>query len=78
MAKSLPSVQDLNYEQAIDELEKLISTLEGESSNLEGMMAMFERGKKLISRCQELLDKAELKVRQLSSDGEIIDLEEQN
>jgi exodeoxyribonuclease VII small subunit len=77
MAKPLASVQDLNYEKALAELEKLLSSLESESTDLEGMMAMFERGKELISRCQELLDKAELKVRQLTANGEIVDLEEQ-
>ena len=78
MAKTLSPVQDLSYEQALGELETLLSTLEGESRDLEGTMAMFERGKALITRCQELLEKAELKVRQLTADGEVIDLEDQD
>jgi exodeoxyribonuclease VII small subunit len=78
MAKTLARVQDLSYEQALAELESLLSALEGESKDLEGTMAMFERGKALITRCQELLEKAELKVRQLTADGDIIDLEEQD
>jgi exodeoxyribonuclease VII small subunit len=78
MAKSPASAQDLSYEQALAELEALLSTLEGESRDLEGTMAMFERGKALIARCQELLEKADLKVKQLTADGEIIDLEEQD
>jgi exodeoxyribonuclease VII small subunit len=77
MAKSKVNVQDLSYEQALHELEKLISSLEGESTDLEGMMTMFGHGKELILRCQELLDKAELKVRQLTANGEIADLEDQ-
>jgi exodeoxyribonuclease VII small subunit len=78
MAKSPVNVKDLGYEQAAAELEKLLSSLEGESADLEGMMALFERGKALITRCQELLDKAELKVRQLTANGEITDLEDQD
>ena len=78
MAKTLSPVQDLSYEQALGELEALLSTMEGESRDLEGTMAMFERGKALITRCQELLEKAELKVRQLTADGEVIDLEDQD
>jgi exodeoxyribonuclease VII small subunit len=78
MVKTLASAQDLNYEQALEELEALLSTLEGESRDLEGTMAMFERGKTLIARCQELLEKAELKVRQLTTDGEVIELEDQD
>jgi exodeoxyribonuclease VII small subunit len=78
MAKTPVTAQDLSYEQALAELEVLLSSLEGESKDLESTMAMFERGKALISRCQALLDKAELKVRQLSSNGELTDLEEQD
>ena len=78
MAKTPASAHDLSYEQALEELETLLSLLEGESRDLEGTMAMFERGKALIARCQELLEKAELKVRQLTEDGEVIDLEGQD
>lgn len=78
MGKTPVSAQDLNYEQALEELETLLSALEGESRDLEGTMAMFERGKALIARCQELLEKAELKVRQLTAEGEVIEPEDQD
>jgi len=78
MAKTPASAQDLSYEQALAELETLLSSLEGESKDLEGTMALFERGKALITRCQELLEKAELKVQQLASNGELTDLKEQD
>ena len=78
MAKTPAPAQGLTYEQALSELETLLFALEGESKDLESTMAMFERGKALIARCQELLDKAELKVRQLTATGELIDLEEQD
>ena len=76
MAKTPTPAQGLTYEQALAELEKLLSALEGESKDLETTMAFFERGKALIARCQELLDKAELKVRQLSKNGELVDMQE--
>ena len=78
MAKTPAPAQGLTYEQALSELETLLFALEGESKDLKSTMAMFERGKALIARCQELLDKAELKVRQLTATGELIDLEEQD
>ncbi len=78
MAKTPAPAQDLSYEQALAELESLLSSLEGESKDLEGTMALFERGKALIVRCQELLEKAELKVQQLTTDGELTDLEDQD
>lgn len=77
MAKIPATAQDLSYEQALAELETLLSSLEGESKDLEDTMALFERGKTLITRCQELLEKAELKVQQLTSSGELTDLKEQ-
>jgi len=78
MAKTPATAQGLSYEQALAELETLLSSLEGESKDLEGTMALFERGKALITRCQELLEKAELKVQQLTSNGKVTDLEEQD
>jgi exodeoxyribonuclease VII small subunit len=69
-------VEDLKYEEAFAELETIVDALEGEASrnSLEGAMSMFERGQALVKRCSELLDGAELKVRQLSGD-ELIDFD---
>lgn len=73
MAKTLAAVESLTYEQALGELEKILSALENESHELETSMQLFERGRALIQRCQTLLDNAELKVRQLGANGEITD-----
>ena len=63
-------VEDLTYEEAFAELESIVDILEGEASQnpLEESMSMFERGQALVRRCSELLDGAELKVRELSGD----------
>ena len=63
-------VEDLTYEEALAELESIVDILEGEASQnpLEESMSMFERGQALVRRCSELLDGAELKVRELSGD----------
>lgn len=78
MSKTLSSkrVEELTYEKAFDELETIVNALEGEASRnpLEEAMALFERGQALVKRCSELLDGAELKVRQLSGD-ELVDFE---
>ena len=68
MAKQ-KSVADLSFEEASSELETLVATLESEQKSLEDSMALFERGQALIKRCSELLEKAELKVKQLTGDG---------
>ena len=59
-------VEDLNYEAAFSELESIVNVLENEQRPLEESMSLFERGQTLVKRCAELLDKAELKVKQLS------------
>jgi exodeoxyribonuclease VII small subunit len=71
MAKSSSPkpVQKLTFEEAFAELEALIDALENELRPLDEAMSSFERGQALIKRCTELLDKAELKVSQLSSEG---------
>ena len=69
MAKKPASIENLNYEKALAELEEIISNLENEPNGLERSVSMFERGKALIQHCQTLLDSAELKVQQLEEDG---------
>ena len=63
-------VEELTYEEAFAELETIVDALEGDGARnpLEDTMALFERGQALVKRCSELLDGAELKVRQLSGD----------
>lgn len=64
------------YEEAYSEIEKLVSTLENDQLPLEQTIGLFEKGKNLIRHCQDLLDKAELKINQLTTD-EINDLSSQ-
>jgi exodeoxyribonuclease VII small subunit len=68
MAKQ-KSVADLSFEEASSELEALVASLESEQKSLEDSMALFERGQALIKHCSDLLEKAELKVKQLTGDG---------
>ena len=68
MAKTPKSVESLNYEEAMSELETIVASLEEGNQKLEESMVLFERGQLLMKRCAELLEAAELKVRQLSGD----------
>lgn len=61
-------VEDLTYEQAYAELEGIVTLLEKEQTELEATIAWFERGQALAKRCQDLLDRAELRVRTLGVD----------
>lgn len=69
------TVEELTYEEALAELEEIVSALEGEQNRLEEAIKLFERGQALAVRCGVLLEAAELKVRQVAGD-EIIPFEE--
>ena len=43
--------------------------LESGELSLEESVTMFERGRKLSEYCQNLLDKAELRINELAGDG---------
>ncbi len=81
MAKK-KAVSQFSYEEAFQELDSIVTQLEGGELPLEEALRLFERGQKLASHCNELLEKAELKLRKLMPDdsGEFVetdfDLEE--
>ncbi len=49
------SIATLSYEQARDELVRVVSELEQGSSTLEEALALWERGEALAKRCEEWL-----------------------
>lgn len=68
MAKSKSTqknIEDLSYEEALAELDQVVSALESEQSQLEDAIRLFERGQALAERCGVLLEAAELKVKQV-------------
>jgi exodeoxyribonuclease VII small subunit len=69
-------VEKLTYEEAYAELQSIVEVLESGQKPLEEAMAQFERGQALVKRCADLLDRAELKVRQLSGE-ELTDFSEE-
>ena len=69
MAKTPKPVEALSYEEAMAELETIVDALEEGNQKLEDAMTLFERGQALMKRCAELLEKAELKVSQLSGEA---------
>lgn len=65
-------VEQLTFEEALQELENIVSLLETNTLPLETALAAFERGQALAQHCAALLDKAELRVKQLAGE-ELID-----
>ncbi|MFN3884222.1 MAG: exodeoxyribonuclease VII small subunit [Rhodocyclaceae bacterium] len=58
-----------SFEAALQELERLVQTLEAGNLPLEDSLAAFERGMALLKFCQETLSAAEQRIRILD-DGE--------
>jgi exodeoxyribonuclease VII small subunit len=50
-----PDVSTLSYEQARDELIRVVTELEAGSATLEESLALWERGEALAARCEEWL-----------------------
>jgi exodeoxyribonuclease VII small subunit len=73
-SKESQPIEKLTYEQAFNELESIVQSLESDRSSLDEALALFERGQALARYCARLLEQAELKVQQLSGD-ELSDFE---
>jgi len=55
VASEKNDVGELSYEQARDELIRVVAELEQGSSSLEESLALWERGEALAQRCEEWL-----------------------
>jgi exodeoxyribonuclease VII small subunit len=53
--EGLPDVASLSFEQARDELVRVVAELEQGAPTLEHSLALWERGEALASRCEEWL-----------------------
>lgn len=56
----------LKFEDAMGRLKEIVARLESGEAPLEEAMALFEEGAKLSALCYNTLDKAELKIRELT------------
>lgn len=70
-------VEELSYEEALSELEGIVSALEDEQNPLEESMKLFERGQALVTHCSALLESAQLKVQKLAGES-LIAFEEES
>jgi len=58
-------ITSMDYEEAYSELEEIVQALEKEELALETSINLFERGKALSNHCKDLLNKAELRIKDL-------------
>jgi exodeoxyribonuclease VII small subunit len=62
-------VKKLSFEAAMEELETIVTRLEGGKVPLEESVAIYERGESLKRRCEELLRQAEARVDKITTDA---------
>ena len=65
----------ISLEEALAELEKIVAQLESGDLTLEASLDLFEKGQKLAQQCNLQLETAALRIEQLTTDGEIVELD---
>lgn len=58
-------IEDLGFDEALDELKRTVAELEAGGQPLEVALARHERAAALLQHCERLLDAAQLRVSQL-------------
>ncbi len=62
-------METLSFEEAFSQLEATVTALQNGQMPLERALQYYEEGMKLARHCDELLQKAELRVQQLTRDA---------
>ena len=75
-AAAAKTKKPLNFEQALGELEALVTSMESGEMSLEDSLRAFEQGVRLTRDCQQALTEAEQKVQLLlSEEGDTADFD---
>jgi exodeoxyribonuclease VII small subunit len=70
--------EDINFEAAMVELEKLVAQMEDGDLTLDDSLKAFERGVVLTRQCQQALSRAELRVQTLTDANTLEDLTQED
>ncbi len=57
-----------SYEELVAELREIVKKIEDRETPLEESIALYERGSLIIKQCEDLLQKAELRISEVSRD----------
>ena len=60
------TIDEMNYEEAIQTLENIITQLENDNQTLDDSLTLYEQGQKVAQHCAALLKNAELRIRTLT------------
>lgn len=58
------------FEQALEQLERIVHDIESGQVTLEQSLEQYERGTKLIRHCRSILDRAEMRIKTLTAGPE--------
>ena len=59
-------VENLSFEEAYAELEKIVEALETSNTSLADSLTLFEKGQFYLKHCNQLLQEADIKLQTLS------------
>jgi exodeoxyribonuclease VII small subunit len=62
-------METMSFEEAFEQLEATIAALQDGKMPLDQALQQYQEGVKLVQRCNELLQQAELTIQQLTVDG---------
>ena len=65
--ENMSEMERPSFEQALKELEDIVQRLEQEEVSLEESIELYQKGVKLSKKCSEILEKAELKIKEVHS-----------
>ena len=68
MTQPAPNVSALSFEQAVEELEKIVAALERGDVALDRSIEIYERGEALKKHCETLLSAAENRIEKIRLD----------
>lgn len=61
---------ELSFEEALEKIRATVTELENGNLTLEESLAKFQEGSKLIVQCRDIIDTAELRIRELADTDE--------
>jgi exodeoxyribonuclease VII small subunit len=67
-------ISALSFEEALAELEEIVTRMEDGELSLEESLGLYERGQALARHCNRHLETATLRVEQLTATGEIVEV----
>lgn len=65
-----------SFEDNMQRLEQIVQIVEQGDLPLEESLKLFQEGTKLVQKCQDMLDKAQLQVTEITADADGMPLEE--